>query len=302
MKKDGKGDKSKTQTADLRKQAEKIASKETSPENIEMMSPEERRMLLHELRVHQVELEMQNEELQRTEAELNGQRERYFDLYDLAPVGYMTVSKQGLIIEANQTVATLLGVAKSALSKALMTRFIIKEDQDIYYRHRKELFETGNPQTFELRMVKKDETYFWAHLDAITALDHSASSGQAEGALVSRIMLSNITERMQAAELLRESQEQLRSAHRLAHIGIWNWIAETDTVTWSEELYHIAGIDPAKSAPTFSEQSNIYTPESWALLEKAVERALETAAPYQLELKLIRPDGTARWVNAWSNV
>ena len=315
MKKENKGANSETKTVDLRKQAEKIASKTDSLENIEMMSPEERRMLLHELRVHQVELEMQNEELQRTEAELNAQRERYFDLYDLAPVGYMTVSKQGLILEANLTAATLLGVAKSALSKVLLTRFIIKEDQDIYYRHRKELFDThsadstsspqagsgqeGKPQSFELRMVKKDETYFWAHLEAIATQELSASSGQAEGKPVCRIVLSDITESRQAEELLRDSQEQLRGAHSLAHIGVWHWLAETDIVTWSEELYNIAGIDPAKSAPTFAEQSNIYAPESWALLKKAVERAQQTGESYQLELKLIRPDGTTCWVNAF---
>ena len=105
--------------------------------------------------------------------------------------------------------------------------------------------------------------------------------------------------RKQAEEVLRKSQEQLRDAHRLAHIGIWNWIADTDTVTWTEELYRIAGLDPMIPAPTYTEHSNIYAPESWDRLKVAVEKALETGAPYQLELELIRPDGTTRWVNAF---
>ena len=93
--------------------------------------------MLHELRVHQIELEMQNEELRRAQAELDAARARYFDLYDLAPVGYCTLSEQGLILEANLTAATLLGVARGALVKQPFTRFILKEDQDIYYLHRK---------------------------------------------------------------------------------------------------------------------------------------------------------------------
>ena len=109
----------------------------------------------------------------------------------------------------------------------------------------------------------------------------------------------DITERKQAEEALRKSQEQLRDAHRLAHIGVWNWIAETDTVTWTEELYRIAGLDPMLPAPTYAEHPNIYAPESWDLLKVAVEKALETGEPYQLELELIRPDGTTRWVNAF---
>ena len=131
------------QAAELRRQAEEIAREKAaqSPENLEALSPEETRQTLHELRVHQIELEMQNEELRRAQAELDAARARYFDLYDLAPVGYCTLSEKGLILEANLTAATLLGVARGALVKQPITRFILKEDQDIYYLHRKQLFE-----------------------------------------------------------------------------------------------------------------------------------------------------------------
>jgi PAS domain S-box-containing protein len=107
------------------------------------------------------------------------------------------------------------------------------------------------------------------------------------------------TDRKQAEEALRKSQERLIEAHSLAHIGVWNWVAETDTVLWTEELYRIAGLDPLLPAPTYAEHSNIYAPESWGLLKEAVERAIKTGETYQLELKLIRPDGTTRWVNAF---
>jgi len=92
-----------TQAAELRHKAEEIIRENPaqSPEDV---------LTLHELRVHQIELEMQNRELHRTQGELEAARARYFDLYDLAPVGYLTVSKNGLILEANFTAATLLGV------------------------------------------------------------------------------------------------------------------------------------------------------------------------------------------------
>jgi len=151
--------------------------------------------LIHELRVHQIELEMQNEELRRAQAELDAARARYFDLYDLAPVGYCTVSEQGLILEANLTATTLLGVARGALVKQSLTRFILKEDQDSYYLHCKQLFESGEPQACELRLVKMDGAPVWVRLEATVAQD-------ADGMPVCLAVMSDITKRKQVEKAL----------------------------------------------------------------------------------------------------
>jgi PAS domain S-box-containing protein len=141
------------------------------PENLEVLSPEAARRALHELRVHQIELEMQNEELRRSQEALESSRARYFDLYDLAPVSYFTLSEKGLILEANLTAAGLLGVARGALVTQPLSLFILSEDQDIYYLHCKQLTKTRAPQGFELRMAKKDGAPFWAWVEATVAQD-----------------------------------------------------------------------------------------------------------------------------------
>ena len=126
--------------AGLRRKAEALLREKTAqtPEDLAVLSSGETQRTLHELRVHQIELEIQNEELREAQAELEASRECYFDLYDLAPVGYCTLSEKGLILEANLTAATLLGVARGTLVKQPITRFILKEDQDVYYLHRKQ--------------------------------------------------------------------------------------------------------------------------------------------------------------------
>ena len=182
------------QAAELRRLAETKVPAERS-DTREILSLETARKQEHELKVHQVELEMQNEELRRTQKELEAAKARYFDLYDLAPVGYCTVIKEGLILEANLTAAILLGEGhRDAMVHRPFTQFILKDDQDIYYHHRKLLFETGDPQTCELRMVKGDGEVFWAHLRAILAVNP-------DGSPVCRVVISNITQEKQAEEL-----------------------------------------------------------------------------------------------------
>jgi PAS domain S-box-containing protein len=160
--------------------------------------------------VHQIELEMQNQELRRTHNELEISRARYFDLYDLAPVGYLTLSGQGLIQEANLAAATMLGVKRSALVKRPISQVILKEDQDTYYLHRRELLKTGEPRACELRMVKDDGKVFWASLEARANQDTATNSEQPpEGELVIYVVLSDITERKRAEDRINEYAQRL---------------------------------------------------------------------------------------------
>ena len=112
----------------------------------------------------------------------------------------------------------------------------------------------------------------------------------------------DITERKRAELELESALLHLKEAHSLAHIGTWDWVIETDIVTWSGELCKIAGWNPSLPAPTYAELPRIYTPPSWDLLNKAVTRALTTGEPYDLELEMIRPDGSIRWTDASGGV
>lgn len=188
----------------VRQHAEALATQ--MPEELADLSPEAGQELLHELRVHQIELEMQNEELRRTQLELEAARRRYFDLYDLAPVGYITLSEQGMILEANLTLVNLLGVTRQAVVQQPLTRFIFPPDRDIFYHHRHQLFATGAPQTCELRLLRATGDPFWAQLEA--ALKPESD----ENGPTCRIIVSDIVLRKQATLALRESHHRLEEA------------------------------------------------------------------------------------------
>lgn len=196
----------KSDTSDLRRQAEKKAA--LSPEHNKCLSLNETRLMIHELRVHQIELEMQNEELRQAQEELHASRARYFDLYDLAPVGYCTLNESGLLLEVNLHAATLLGVLRGILVNHSISNFIHKEDQDIYYGFRKQLFETGEPQVCELRMMKSDGSSVWLHVSATVAQDMGST-------LICRLVLIDITERKHAAVELQKKYIELERSNNV---------------------------------------------------------------------------------------
>jgi PAS domain S-box-containing protein len=315
-------------SADLRKRAEEIAREKTArmPENVEALSPDEVRQTLHELRVHQIELEMQNEELRQAQEESEVARARYFDLYDLAPIGYFTLSEAGLIMEVNLTAANMLGVARGALVKQPLTRFILPEDRDINYRHRKLLFETGAPQMCDMRMVKKDAAPFWAQMEACLAQN-------AEGAPVCRAVVSDITARKlveaelqqvhdelehrvtERTEALRRANEELRTdvinrkrAEELLHrteenfrrsledspLGVRIVTIEGETIYANRAILDIHGYDSVEELRT-TPIKNRYTPQSYAEFKiRREKRKGDDDGPSEYEISIVRKNGEIR--------
>jgi PAS domain S-box-containing protein len=199
---------------ELRKKAEEKARQNAgqAPENDISPSPDEFRRLMHELQVHQFELEMQNDELRRVAAELEVTMTRYFDLYDLAPVGYCTISEEGLIQEANLTASAMLKVARGGLARQPMVKFILPEDQDIFYRHRQRMFSESSSPSFELRMRPADGSPLWACLEVTLVRKTPGDS-------VCRIALIDISERKRAEEVQIKLQDELHQARKMESVG-----------------------------------------------------------------------------------
>jgi PAS domain S-box-containing protein len=164
------------------------------------LSPQALREVLQNLRVHQIELEMQNEELLCTQVALANAQARYFDFYDLAPVGYVTVGDKALILNANITTATLLGVNRADLIGKAFPSFMLTSDADRYYLLCQQALTSASAQSCELCIRKPDGDAFWISLQAITATGD-------DGAAVIRMVLSDITERRQLEQAAKEASE-----------------------------------------------------------------------------------------------
>jgi PAS domain S-box-containing protein len=146
------------------------------------------------------------------------------------------------------------------------------------------------PNEHEWTYVRKDGSRFPVLL-SVTALCDSRKN------IIGFLGIANdITARKLAEAALRESRQELSEAQRIAKVGSWVWEPEHDFVTWSEELYQIAARDPSKPAPSYRELLQYYNPENRKRLSAAVERALQTGAPYELDLEVLREDGRHAWI------
>lgn len=190
----------------LRQKAETLVSGKValSKESLATMSPTLVLKMLHELQVHQVELELQNEELRRAHLQLEVMQARYFDLYDLAPISYCTVNELGIILEANLATAELLGEARNSLVGQRISRYISKEFQDTHYLCRKLIKTSGDRQSCELQMVRADDSAFW-----VSAVLSSATDS--DGETVQRMVLTDISDAKVMAMAMRESESRLRT-------------------------------------------------------------------------------------------
>jgi PAS domain S-box-containing protein len=199
----------------LRRKAEGIIREDETdpPESLKNVPLDESSRMVHELRVHQIELEMQNDELHRTHEDLEKEHEQYLDLYDFAPVGYCTISEQGQVMATNLTATTMLGMTRNNLIGQRITRFIRDEEQHTFARNIRQLFATGEAQGCELGMEKSDGTHFWASVKAVLKRDMNIP--------VCRIVISDNSGRKAAEKALTESELHFRNLANCGQALIW---------------------------------------------------------------------------------
>lgn len=160
--------------------------------------------LLHELQTHQIELEIQNEELREVQQELALARDSYLDLYEKAPVGYLTLSAKFVILKANLTLADMLETSRAQLIGKPLSAFVFADDQDIFYLYCRRIVEQQR-LGFEIRLQRGEGLQFWARLEC----ELVAASGKHEEYSI-RVVLSDVTE-------IKEMEGRLRAKAKIRH-------------------------------------------------------------------------------------
>lgn len=248
------------------------------------------RQVLHELRGQQIELAMQDHELRRLRRELEAARAQYLDLYELGPSGYCTLSGKGLILNANHSAASLLGVARGALTNASFSSFILADDQDIYSRYWAKLVDNGGPQACELRLLKRGGAAFRAHLKGVATQDHGSEAS------VCLVAISDDPGRQGGEEALLQEKERFQA---IADYTVdWeSWFGPDGKYLW---------VNPAVEKITgYSAQAVLAMPDFVSVLiaeeDRSVFRvwfasALRGSQGKDLEFRCQDKEGVRRWL------
>ncbi len=271
-------------------------------EQILRMSPEDVQRLVYELQIHQVELRLQNEELQRAQQDLTATRDRYSDLYDFAPVGYVTLSSEGVIREANLTAATLLGTERSHVVGTLLSRFLNGPARDTFWRHLSRLRTERALCTCEVTVQRFDGLSITLKLESVaveeaqgaprqfrTILSDVSARVEAEAALrtLNETLEQRVAERTYA---LQESEERYRDLFDNASDLLATMTLEGVLTNVSRSVQHHLGYAPEEVLG--KNWRAFVTPESVARIEEPLIRSKEDEyAPASYEFEVLHKTG-----------
>jgi PAS domain S-box-containing protein len=207
---------------ELRKMAEKRIK--ASTRFIKKLSHDDTLKLIHELEVHQVELELQNDELKRSQSELEESRRKYFDLYDLAPVGHVTLNRNGVIHEINLAGAALLGVSRARLKGRGFEKFVAPPSRDVFYNFCRRVFVGGEREELEITIARSGNAQLIVLLAGVVNLSRDGESN------LCQVTMTDITARRSAEswvrKLIETTQDAVFSIDGKAQIALFNPAAE----------------------------------------------------------------------------
>lgn len=239
-------------------------------------------------------------ERQRIEQELRVSEERYRSVVTVMSEGIVLQQVDGRITACNASAERILGLTTQQMQglTSVDPRWqAIYEDGSPFpgeLHPAMVTLRTGKPQFNVIMGIHKpDESLTWIAINS-QPLIHPGET-RAYAAVTS---FSDITERREAEEKLRTSEANLATAQRVAHVGNWEFDVLTQEIIWSEELFHIFGLDPAEPEPTFDEHLQQIHPDDRALWQEVVGQALASGNSYKFDFRIVRPNGQVRYIEA----
>jgi len=270
---------------ELEERRRKIRGQESEARSQESEAEADTQQILHDLRVHQVELEMQNEELQKNRAEIKAAAEKYADLYDFAPAGYFSLNSQGEITQTNLAGAGLLNMERALLVGKRFAAFVAEADRSTFHSFLQLSFSADSDQTCVVELDRKDQPPVVLQVTAAHLVN-------GEGC---RIAVADITERKQAEEALAKSEARFRGTFENAALGIAHVGQDGCFLEVNETLCQIIGYSREELIQkTF--QEIIYAADLEKNLKLFTQLNAGEIPTYTIEKRYLHRDGRIIWI------
>jgi len=269
----------------LRQKAEKVLKNEQSNEYADQSDPEILK-LIHELAVHQIELELQNDEINLAkEQAAKVALQKYAELYDFAPLGFITLSDIGEIIAINICGAQMLGKQVSTLKKSRFAFFVSDDTKPIFNSFLFKVFNNNVKESCEIIILVKDKLPAYVYLSGIFIENE-------EHCLVSMV---DVTARKQDEELIKENSSRLELAMKVANMAWWEMEISTGKVTFEKRKAEMLGYDPA-GFKHYSDFTSLLHPDDFEKTMQAMQDHFDGKADkYEVEYRILASSGEYIW-------
>lgn len=253
--------------------------------------------LAHELQTHQIELELQNRELRAAQDELLQSRDRYMDLYDLAPVGYVTMSDAGLVLEANLTFASMLGCERRNVTQKPLASFIVPEHQDQFYLLVQKNLTSKKRQSAQVQIKRIDKSQLWVNICSMAISDCSDQKN------LFRLTITDIGELKKKEEELRQNERLLRLTLDATSDGVFDRNLRTNKVYYGDNWATILGYSQEELQREGITWENLLHPDDRDRALTAVQEHISGQSTlYQAQFRMRQKNGLWKWIQARGKV
>jgi PAS domain S-box-containing protein len=287
--------------SELRSNAEKLLGEKQRKSPDFCASADEMKRMVYEQEVHQIELEMQQQELLQTRYELEKSLKRYTDLYDFAPLGYLTIARDSSILEANMMAATMLGTERSFLLGSQLSDLIISEDLPLFRAFLDKVFKSRTSKCCEIlrlnvasgkvqtKPVQVDVKPLTVSIDAIVS----------ENGEECQLVLSDISRLKEIENAMLVSNERLHIVMDATHSGTWEWDLQTNSQIWSDNVWKAIdcfGLEPISCNASYDLWKQFLPQDEIELIDRIVLDAIKKEEEFTVEWRVRDSSGRDHWV------
>jgi PAS domain S-box-containing protein len=249
--------------------------------------------LVHELEVHQAELEIQNEELHRVQIELTAAHDHLYDLYEFAPVGYVTLDARAIVQRTNLAMAKMCGQDRGHIIGRRIEELVLPEDRDACFLSIRNAMQTGERQSADLRFPGPDKSTFWAMAEILPI--HASVE---QGVDAYRITITDVTPRKQMEEELRQNRDRMAWVLEKTGVGMWLNPLPLDRLNWDLQTKNLFFVPPDVE-PDLDLFYSRLPPDDREPTRSAFEQAVRNHSLYAVDHRAVNPDtGEVRWIRS----